>query len=481
MKFMSFIFFGILFLSFALFGIMFFTYPSGRQEVQSGDFLYTSSRSAVTITRYIGAGGAVVVPDRITIRRGTGAPVALPVKVIGAGAFHARTNLTSVTLPNGVAAIGDSAFSSCTDLTSVILPDGLTTIGGFAFYGCTNLTSVLLPNGLTRIGDTTFYECTRLASVSIPDSVTSIGRTAFYGCRGLTSVIIPNRVTSIGSSAFSGCRSLTELTIGNRVKTIGDSAFSECAGLTSVTLPASVTSIGRIAFQCCSGLTSVTLPDCAISIGEQAFYDCRSLTSVSIPARVASIGTGAFRDCRSLSAIDVSVSNRNYASVDGVLFNKARTVLMQYPTGKQGASYVVPDGVTTIDVFVFEGCRGLTSVTLPASVTTISYGAVWYCSVTSVRLLGLCPTVKDTYVSDMTDKETGFVGFATFFNEGKEDGVFDPRVTVYVERVHLAAWDALVSNGPIEGGNAMWRGRPIRLFPATAGAGEPQMHASTHE
>ena len=147
----------------------------------------------------------------------------------------------------------------------------------------------------------------------------------------------------------------------------------------NITIPASVnyngttysvTSIGKRTFQYCSSLTSVTIPNSVTSIGDYAFINCSSLISVTIGNSVTSIGNAAFADCSSLNLINVDIKNPNYCSIDGVLFNKDKTTLIQYPGGKQGA-YTIPNSVTSIENYTFSGCSSLTSVTIPNSVTSI--------------------------------------------------------------------------------------------------------------
>ncbi|MDR3705342.1 MAG: leucine-rich repeat domain-containing protein [Paludibacteraceae bacterium] len=203
---------------------------------------------------------------------------------------------------------------------------------------------------------------------SISYSVTSIGIEAFKECSGLTSITIPSSVTSIGTLAF---------------------AYS---GLTSITIPSSVTSIGNYAFEGCSGLTSIIIPSSVTSIGDYAFEICKDLTSITISSSVTSIGYGVFFDCTGLITVDAS--NPNYSSIDGVLFNKAQTTLIQCPISKTG-SYIIPSSVDSIGDYAF-AYSGLTSITIPSSVTSIGTFAFENCSgLTSIIIPSSVTSIGD--------------------------------------------------------------------------------------
>ena len=85
----------------------------------------------------------------------------------------------------------------------------VTAIGGSAFQRCTELTSVTIPNGVTHIDYFAFESSSNLTSVTIPSSVTKIDFAAFMGCAGLSSVTIPEGVTNLGEHAFENCTALT--------------------------------------------------------------------------------------------------------------------------------------------------------------------------------------------------------------------------------------------------------------------------------
>jgi RHS repeat-associated protein len=176
--------------------------------VQALDYNYTiitpwdPPNSTITITKYTGAGGAVVIPSTIA-----GFPVTR---------------------------IGDYAFDSCSTLTSITIPDGVVTIGTRAFLFCNNLLAVTIPNSVTTIGDRAFYGCTKLANVTIPDGVKVILSGLFAYCEALTSVTIPRNVTSIGSNVFANCTSLTSVSILGSPIVWGGYVFQDCTSLAGV-------------------------------------------------------------------------------------------------------------------------------------------------------------------------------------------------------------------------------------------------------
>ena len=307
---------------------------------------------------------------------------------------------TSIVLKEGTFGIADYAFAGCTGLTSITIPNSVTSIGSSAFSGCAGLTSItvakentkyhsagnclietesetliagcknsIIPTdgSVTSIGSSAFSSCTGLTSVTIPDSVTSIGSSAFYRCIGLTTVNWnATACTSAGYSGhpiFEGCSNLATVNIGDNVKIIPSDAFYNCIGLTSVTIPDSVTSIGSWAFKGCKGLTSVTIGNGVTSIGNMAFADCTGLTSVTIGGSVTSIGSNAF-------SYTAWYDNQS----DGLVY--AGKVAYTYKgTMPSNTSIVLKKGTLGIADYAFAGCTGLTSITIPYSVTSIGYSA----------------------------------------------------------------------------------------------------------
>lgn len=203
------------------------------------------------------------------------------------------------------------------------------------------------------------------------------------GTAEIPSTVEGKPVTAIGENAFSEC-SLNEIIIPEGVVYIGRRAFSY-SNVEIVHLPNSLDEIGEDAFYSCNQLTQITLPDGLEYIGESAFCNCRKLESVRIPKTVKNIGYYAF-DCYNyyqenygIKSIEVDPENKVYASENGVLFDKAMTELIKYPSSKKDKSYAVPEGVVTISDRAFNSCPEISSVTLPQSVAYIGSYAFYEC------------------------------------------------------------------------------------------------------
>ena len=368
----------------------------------SGDFEYevlSETDKTCEITGYTGSAADLVIPSELD---------GYTVTSIGDWAFENCGSLTSIDIPDSVTSIGDCAFSDCDALMSIDIPNSVTNIGNEPFVNCESLRSIdvtdgntnyasengvlfnkdktelvvypdgnlyteyRIPDSVTSIGDGAFTFCESLTSIVLPDSVTSIGERAFYACDSLTSIVIPESVTSIGNSAFAFCESLTSIVIPDSVTSIGDDAFSYCESLTSIVIPDSVTSIGDDAFSYCDSLTTVIIGNGVTSIGHDAFYDCDALTSIVIPDSVTSIGRYAFYDCDALINFTVSVDNPNYSSLNGVLFDKDKTELLQYPAQKTDAVFTIPDSVVSIDAGALSTCDNLQSINVSSNNTMFS-------------------------------------------------------------------------------------------------------------
>ncbi len=135
-----------------------------------------------------------------------------------------------------------------------------------------------------------------------------------------------------------------------------------------------------------SQITSIIIPDTVSVIGAGAFYFCFKLQNIKIPDSVTSIGENAFSLCLSLTSIEIDENNKYYKSIDGNLYDKSETTLLQYARGKSDKTFSIPDGVTKIASYAFYGATSLVIIELPYSLTEIGDYAFSYCSLRSVEL-----------------------------------------------------------------------------------------------
>lgn len=271
----------------------------------------------------------------------------------------------------------DNPFSF-KDIRSVVIGDGVTSIGDYTFSYEKGITSVIIPESVTSIGDYAFIGCEKLESLTIPDSVISIGDAAFWGCEKLESLTIPDSVISIGDSAFQDCENITSITLGSNIETIGEEAFYRCKKLERITIPDSVISIGHSAFSYCPNLADVAIGKGVVSVDDFAFAGC-NLKSITIPDNVAYIGTAVFY-ATPLEGIIVDENNAAYSNDEnGVLYNKDKTVLLEYPSGNKNTTYTIPESVTSIRQRAFVFCNNLESIVIPGTVETVSQEAFLLC------------------------------------------------------------------------------------------------------
>ena len=184
------------------------------------------------------------------------------------------------------------------------------------------------------------------------------------------------KVVAISDSAFYECYNLLQVNLPNSITSIGKYAFFKCNKLTSITIPNSVTSIGKYAFGGCEKLSSITIPNSVTSIGNFAFCKCMNLTSITIPNSVTSIDDGAFSYCENIVFFTVNIENKNFSTLDGILFNKDRTRLICYPNNKKGSSYTIPNSVKYIDLYAFNGVKNLEHVAISQTTAQVGINTV---------------------------------------------------------------------------------------------------------
>ena len=403
--------------------------------------------------------GNIVIPASVTHDAKTYTVTAIY------GAFEYLDALLTVSIPATVTSISDYDFEWCQALTAInvaadnanyssadgvlfnkdktilmdypcgktgaySIPSVTTTLSDEAFCGSTGLTSVSIPASLTTMGWGNFTYCTALMAINVAaensvysslDGVlfskdkTSLlvypgGKTGAYS--------IPNGTTSIGNNAFCGNSGLTTISFPASIKKIADWAFSGSEALTSVVVPEWIDSIGEGAFDQCKALASLTLNNGVRFIGELAFSECSVLPEINVPASVDSIGHSAFRFGDEMTAINVDESNTKYCSVDGVLFNKDKTRLIQYPCGKAGAysipattirmdgsafwqaykltAVVIPNSVIEIPRYAFNDCTAMTSIIIGSGVTHIGERGLYNCTgLESITCYAVTPPTMD--------------------------------------------------------------------------------------
>jgi len=343
---------------------------------------------------------------------------------------------STFTIPDGVTSIKMNTFLDCVNLTSINIPASISNIGIQAFAYCTSLTSITIPATVTSIGDYVFTGSTNLTSVKFEGTITSanFSSNAFYelgdlrtkylatgGGIGTYTTTAPVSNSSVwtkqvggdSDNVFTSIDAMATWLAGKPANTAANAynvklnvnALNNVVGtsgpihqvlrdnntkfvkldLSGSTFTVIGESVGY--FEGCTSLVGITISNGVITIEANVFGGCTNLANITIPASVTSIGH-AFYNCTSLAVINIDSGNTAYSSDDGVLYNKDKTTLIQYPAGKAGA-FTIPASVTSIGQAAFESCTNLTSVTIPSTVTSIGFYAFYNCtSLTSVIFQG---------------------------------------------------------------------------------------------
>lgn len=318
--------------------------------------------------------------------------------------------------------IDSQAFSGRKELRSVVISDGFHYIGEFAFDGCSGLSKVSIPDSVCGISKGAFRDCTGLVSVSGTKIVDGwvVGVTAIDLSQ--CEITLPEGIRGIAEEGFSGGRMITAVHMPNSIKSIGLHAFDFCTSLTSVTLPARVTRMQDYFWVTTNWNAStwreyrgpLPIRDVAFAEGVTVlepwiFTGFSTITSVSIPSTVAFLGRDGMEDnpfssCNKSVRVVVSPENQTYCSVDGAVYDKAKSKCVFYPMDMndlqlpktivdigEGAfcgnvamtEIRVPNGVTNIASSAFAGCESLMKFYLPQSVKTIGSGAFYNCALLS--------------------------------------------------------------------------------------------------
>ena len=364
------------------------------------------------------------------------------VETIGSSAFESCSGLTSVTIPNNVTRINEQAFRYCSSLTEVTIPGSVTRLSSFAFANCSALTSVVISEGVEIIDMAAFQKCSHLTTVTFPSSVTDIYVHSFTFCSAITDIYvswtenipywnnITNRSPQSGitlhipcgteelynaASGWNGYTIVDEIVASGTCGADGDNlTWTLCDGtltisgtgamanypamnmpwkdyrtsITSVIISEGVTTIGAHAFNGCSHMTSLTVPASLTTVGQNAFTSCWAMESVYISDLEAwcNIDFGTY-DSSPFSRNGYS----NYVGGGDLYVNDTKVTTLTIPDGimeiKHDAFYgfagitdIEFNQVTTIGNSAFDGCHGLTEVTIPEGVTAIGQYGFAYCS-----------------------------------------------------------------------------------------------------
>lgn len=342
---------------------------------------------------------SITIPDQIT--------------EIGDYAFFGNPTLKTVNFHAGITRIGMGAFYE-TQLTRVNIPNPDCEIGNSCFSN-SQVSSVTLPQGMKRLGRHVFFYCTNLTSLTLPEGMEEIGMMCFGSCN-LTSVNLPSTMVKLDSCSLQD-NPFTSINLKN-VKFVGRQAFSQCTNLTSITSNGKLEEIDGAAFTRCP-LTTAYLPEGMKTINMNAYFRCTSMNSFTVPATVSTITGNPCVGATSLTAFTVAAGSEYFTAYDGCLYvtggftvkqesTRAEgdepaglTALVGVPTGWRQSVLRVPEGVTVIANQAAREATSITQVELPSTLVEIRPSAFsGITGITQVTCLATTPPNSGGYFAD---------------------------------------------------------------------------------
>jgi hypothetical protein len=385
---------------------------------ESGGIAYNTYRETASVTKKKSGfyKGQINIPSRVIYKGDT-----LVVAVIDERAFNGATKITAVNIPESVLTISRTAFDQAANLTSITVNpanENYRTSGGILYEGADifkcpeGIVSVVL-NNINMLREVDFTNCGKIESLTVPATVNKIEWRAISDLKTLIAISVDQdnkhyssfdgalyskkndtlkfcprakktielyrQMNTIGAAAFESCANLKTIAIPNSVTAIENTAFQACTSLKHINLPNGIKKIAHQTFFLCPELEQLEIPESVTEIENVAFQHCWKLRSITIPAAVKSIYRNPFADCYSLEKMDVAASNRNYVSVDGVLYSKNTDTLISYPCGNRNKTFRIPGSVTHIREWSFYYNHYLETVTIPRSVKSIDWYVFFDC------------------------------------------------------------------------------------------------------
>lgn len=249
----------------------------------------------------------------------------------------------------------DKAYSNI--LTKVVIGSRVVGLKSYCFYYGTSISTITIPNNLLTISSYALGYCRSLKHLNIPSSVTSLGSNSLRSCVNLNTISLPIEITTLDVNVFNHCNTLESVIIPN-VTSIPNYAFSSCDNLSQVILGKNVITIGDYAFEYTKYLHKLDLCDKINTIGQYAFRGS-SIKSLIIPEGVTTINQYTFNGASSLTKIILPSS---LTKISTYAFSGCNSLL----------EIIIPNSVTTIETYAFNECESLTKVVLPNTLKTIN-------------------------------------------------------------------------------------------------------------
>lgn len=336
-------------------------------STENPEFSYEVKNGEAWLTNYTGTATELTLPTTLDGYNVVG---------ISEMSFCNNKTVVSLTIPGTIKTIGQMSMSYWSALEKVVLEEGVETIGWESFFYCKSLSEVDLPDSLKKI-DAFAFQQSAIYKEAWNEAIALERETGnsplkgvyidkwlitYAGYDDVDTFNVEEGTVGVACGSFQVIdANCFNVHISSTVKYLDPNSFSK-SSLESITVDA-----GNSFYKAIDGVlydkgvervityprgkegTVYEMPETVKIVETRAFEMNEKIEKIVLSANVEDIfAPGLCTEMRKIKEFEVAEGNKNFASLYGVLYSADLKTLVSYPAYKEGKTFKIPTGVTTI-------------------------------------------------------------------------------------------------------------------------------------